>query len=255
PNGRVETIVGEDLFEFGDRDGKGPVVRLQHPLGVVYHDGVLYVADTYNNKIKRVSPKDRTSRTFVGTGDNGTRDGDRATLDEPGGVSVAFGKLYIADTNNHLIRVADLKTGKVEALQLKGLGKLQPRKSKLYAGETIELPVQSIEPGDASLTFELELPAGYKLNEQAPSAVSVTASPGEIVSLSSEPIRSPRFPITIPIKVAEGDAVIAVNLVLYYCESARETLCYFKEARLRIPVSVKISAANHTLSAIYKVRL
>ena len=255
PNGRVETIVGEDLFEYGDRDGKGSQVRLQHPLGVVYHDGVLYVADTYNNKIKRVSPKDRTSRTFVGTGDNGTRDGDRATLDEPGGVSVAFGKLYIADTNNHLIRVADLKTGKVEALQLKGLGKLQPRKSKLYAGETIELPGQSIEPGDASLILEIELPAGYKLNEQAPSAVSVIASPGEIVSLSSEPIRSPRFPVSIPIKVAEGDAVIAVNLVLYYCESARETLCYFKEARLRIPVSVKISAANHTLSAIYKVRL
>jgi len=67
PNGRVDTIVGEDLFEFGDRDGKGPAVRLQHPLGVVYSDGSLYVADTYNNKIKRVSPKDRTSETFVGT--------------------------------------------------------------------------------------------------------------------------------------------------------------------------------------------
>jgi len=255
PNGRVETIVGEDLFEYGDRDGKGSQVRLQHPLGVVYHDGVLYVADTYNNKIKRVSPKDRTSQTFAGTGDSGMRGGDRSTFDEPGGVSVAFGKLYIADTNNHLIRVADLKTGKVEALQLKGLEKLQPRKSKPYAGEIIELPVQSIEPGDASLTFELELPAGYKLNEQAPSAVSVTASPGEIVSLSSEPIRSPRFPITIPIKVAEGDAVIAVNLVLYYCESAKETLCYFKEARLRIPVSVKRGSGSHKLYAIYKVRL
>jgi len=255
PNGRVETIVGEDLFEYGDRDGQGSQVRLQHPLGVVYHAGVLYVADTYNNKIKRVSPKDLTSQTFAGTGENGMRDGDRATFDEPGGVSVAFGKLYIADTNNHLIRVADLKTGKVEALQLKGLEKLQPRKSKPYAGEIIELPVQSIEPGDASLTFELELPAGYKLNEQAPSAVSVTASPGEIVSLNSEPIHSPRFPLTIPIKVPEGDAVIAVNLVLYYCESAKETLCYFKEARLRIPVSVKRGAGNHKLSAIYKVRL
>lgn len=255
PNGRVETIVGEDLFEYGDRDGKGSQVRLQHPLGVVYHDGVLYVADTYNNKIKRVSPKDRTSRTFVGTGENGMRDGDRATLDEPGGVSVALGKLYIADTNNHLIRVADLKTGRVETLQLKGLERLQPRKSKQYAGEIIELPGQSIEPGDASLILEIVLPAGYKLNDGAPSAVSFIASPGEIVSLSSEPIHGPRFPVTIPIKVAEGDAVIAVNLVLYYCESAKETLCYFKEARLRIPVSVRISAANHTLSAIYKVML
>jgi hypothetical protein len=64
-NGQVDTIVGEDLFEYGDRDGKGSAVRLQHPLGVAYHDGSLYVADTYNNKIKRVSPKDRTSETFA----------------------------------------------------------------------------------------------------------------------------------------------------------------------------------------------
>src|SRR5437773_170552 len=51
PHGRVDTIVGEDLFEFGDRDGKGPVVRLQHPLGVVYSDGWVDVADTYHTKI------------------------------------------------------------------------------------------------------------------------------------------------------------------------------------------------------------
>ncbi|HVG18094.1 MAG TPA: thioredoxin-like domain-containing protein, partial [Blastocatellia bacterium] len=54
PNGRVETVVGEGLFDFGDRDGRGSQVRLQHPLGVVYHEGALYVADTYNNKIKRI---------------------------------------------------------------------------------------------------------------------------------------------------------------------------------------------------------
>jgi sugar lactone lactonase YvrE len=63
PKGGVETIVGEGLFEFGDRDGKASEVRLQHPLGVVYHEGSLYVADTYNNKIKRVSPKDKSSQT------------------------------------------------------------------------------------------------------------------------------------------------------------------------------------------------
>ena len=126
--------MGEDLFEFGDRDGKGKEVRLQHPLGVVYHEGTLYVADTYNNKIKRVSPKDKSSETFVGTGEGGLRDGGRATFDEPGGVSVAFGKLYIADTNNHAIRVADLKTKKVETLEIKGLESLRPPARKAIRG-------------------------------------------------------------------------------------------------------------------------
>ncbi len=134
PNGRVRTIAGpgfNSLFEFGDEDGVGDKVRFQHPVGIVAekpfrHDGALYVADTYNNKIKRVDPKTRAVTTFAGTGKPGYKDGDTAQFSEPGGVSVANGKLYIADTNNSLIRVADLKTKRVSTLELKGVGKLRP---------------------------------------------------------------------------------------------------------------------------------
>src|SRR5262249_44077011 len=127
PNGGVETIVGKGLFEFGDRDGAGDEVRPQHPLGVVYFDGRLYVADTYNNKIKRISPKTRSSETFAGSGDGSFKDGARASFDEPAGVSIAFGKLFIADTNNHAIRTIDLKTRHVETLRISGLERLLPR--------------------------------------------------------------------------------------------------------------------------------
>ena len=64
--GEVRTIVGEGLFEFGDVDGVGDKVRLQHALGVAYHDGKLYVADTYNSKIKVIDPKTRSSQTYGG---------------------------------------------------------------------------------------------------------------------------------------------------------------------------------------------
>ena len=52
--GKAETLVGltGTLFDFGDVDGKGVEVRLQHPLDVAWAGGMLYVADTYNNKIK-----------------------------------------------------------------------------------------------------------------------------------------------------------------------------------------------------------
>ena len=119
PKGRVETIVGLDLFEFGDVDGVGSEVRLQHPLGIACKNGILYVADTYNNKIKQVDPVTKKASTFLGTGEEGKADGTRATFDEPGGLSIADGKVYIADTNNHAIRVADLETGEVSTLQLK----------------------------------------------------------------------------------------------------------------------------------------
>ena len=64
--GEVKTLVGTGLFDFGDVDGVGDDVRLQHALGVAYHDGKLYVADTYNSKIKVIDPATRTCTTFLG---------------------------------------------------------------------------------------------------------------------------------------------------------------------------------------------
>ena len=121
--GLVETIVGLHLFEFGDVDGVGDEVRLQHPIGIELHDGVLYVADTYNNKIKRIYPTTRGASSFLGIGTTGHEDGAGvfAQFHEPAGLSVAHGKLYIADTNNHAIRVADLETQEVSTLEIEGL--------------------------------------------------------------------------------------------------------------------------------------
>ena len=118
-DGEVKTVVGEGLFEFGDVDGEGDKVRLQHALGVAYHDGKLYVADTYNSKIKLLDPVKRTCKTFLG----GEPEGWLATplFSEPGGISYADGKLYVADTNAHRIRVVDLKTKTVSTLKLQGV--------------------------------------------------------------------------------------------------------------------------------------
>lgn len=46
-----------DLFDFGDVDGVGHAAKLQHPLGVHYCEAnqTLYVADTYNHKIKAMT--------------------------------------------------------------------------------------------------------------------------------------------------------------------------------------------------------
>jgi thiol-disulfide isomerase/thioredoxin len=250
PKGEVETIVGEGLFDFGDRDGRAEQVRLQHPLGVVYHDGAIYVADTYNNKIKRISPVNRLSETFLGTGKAGLEDGARATFDEPGGVSVAAGKLYIADTNNHLIRVADLKTKRVETLQIKGVEKLRARaKADRFTGETIELAAQPVEPGDATLTLQLELPAGHKLNALAPTTITVS-----FAGQAEQVFRNPQLPISVPIKVSEGETAIKADFLIYYCESGKESLCFIKEARLVVPVKAQKGAGTRRLSATYTLR-
>lgn len=112
--GRVETLVGKGLFEFGDQDGPPELARLQHPLGVAAGGDCVYVADSYNNKIKRLSLLDRSVRTLAGTGDQGM-------LNEPGGLALGNGLLYVADTNNHRVRVVETDSGEVRDLILWGL--------------------------------------------------------------------------------------------------------------------------------------
>lgn len=121
PPNRLRTLVGEGLFEFGDIDGVGDRARLQHPLGVTWYEGAVFVVDSYNHKVKRVDPTTRTAQTFAGTGRPDFTDGDWtiATFHEPGGISAADGRLYVADTDNHAIRVVDLGRREVTTLQLR----------------------------------------------------------------------------------------------------------------------------------------
>jgi DNA-binding beta-propeller fold protein YncE len=116
--GQVKTVVGEGLFEFGDVEGEGSKVRLQHALGVAYRDGKLYVADTYNSKIKVIDPEKRTCTTFQGEGKGWL---SPTTFNEPGGLSFAGEKLFVADTNAHRIQVIDMRTRGVTTLPLEGV--------------------------------------------------------------------------------------------------------------------------------------
>ena len=109
-------MVGGNLFDFGDEDGHGDDVRLQHPLGIYALGDKLLIADTYNHKIKELDPQTRTVKTLFGTGKRGQADGKAPSFYEPAGLSVANGKLYIADANNHAIRVVDLKTKETSTL-------------------------------------------------------------------------------------------------------------------------------------------
>jgi hypothetical protein len=106
PDGYVQTLLGSGLFDFGDRDGKGAEVLLQHCLGVAYHEGAIYIADTYNNKIKRLDLATRECRTMLGSG-------KPTDLYEPEGLSVWDDpdkpRLYVADTNNHRIVCAPIQ--------------------------------------------------------------------------------------------------------------------------------------------------
>jgi hypothetical protein len=113
--GKVETLVGAGLFDFGDRDGVFPAARLQHVLGVVaLGDTEVLVADTYNHKLKRLDLGGRSVTTLAGDGKPGkSRDGV-LQMNEPGGLARYGNLVYIADTNNDRILRYDLERGSLE---------------------------------------------------------------------------------------------------------------------------------------------
>jgi DNA-binding beta-propeller fold protein YncE len=125
-NDQVRRLVGRGLFDFGDVDGVASQARLQHPLGVAatVEDGapLVYVADTYNDKLKRLDPMTRQVTTWVG-GEAGHEDGDLTTARfwEPSGLSLAGRRLYVADANNHAMRLIDLDAGTVRTLEITGV--------------------------------------------------------------------------------------------------------------------------------------
>ncbi|HED15857.1 MAG TPA: redoxin domain-containing protein [Gammaproteobacteria bacterium] len=109
PDGKTNTLVGEGLFEFGDQDGSGKEVRLQHPMDVAYSpsDKIIYIADTFNHKIKIMYIQSRTVSSLECKG-----------LNEPSGIAVQGNSLWIANTNEHSIGRLDLASGLYGKLEI-----------------------------------------------------------------------------------------------------------------------------------------
>ena len=251
---KVRTVAGGDLFDFGDKDGLGDEVRLQHPLGLARWNRKLLIADTYNHRIKLLDPASREVRAFVGSGKPGQDDGNKPSFYEPGGLAVTTDKLYVADTNNHAIRVVDLKTKETKTLPIKGL---QPPASNQTAtndevapnAEEIQLPLQRVRSGDAAILLNVELPAGYHLNPDAPQRYSLSiGSPGEAAKnpllTKSKTEKGLSLPIRIPFSWVNGvtGEHVSFNLqtsfTFVYCRDDNTGTCRIKTFNWRAPVEV-----------------
>lgn len=119
--GRVKTLVGKGLFDFGDVDGAFDKALLKHPLGIVAAGNKLYVADTLNHKIKCIDLVSKKVSTVWGTGKPGNAIGSHPEFNEPNGLAIDGNLIYIADTNNNEIKVGNLQNGKVSAFKVSEL--------------------------------------------------------------------------------------------------------------------------------------
>ncbi|MCE5250157.1 redoxin domain-containing protein [bacterium] len=207
-NGVVSTLVGTGLFDFGFRDGDLGRALLQHPLGVVRDSVGLWIADTYNNRIRWINLIENTITTRAGGNDDGLVDGpgDIARFDEPGGVSVDGGRLFVADTNNHVVRVLDTVHFDVTTFPL--------------------AEVLGISEGKSRFEITILPPEGHYVNEEAPSMVEM--SYGEGASMKQQPtITLSRDSLKAVFDVPGGyhglKAVFSGNL--YICTKGGNGIC------------------------------
>jgi thiol-disulfide isomerase/thioredoxin len=269
----VKTIIGTShlesgrLFDFGDVDGEGLTPKLQHALDVAYYNGKLYVADTYNNKIKVVDAVKCSAQTIAGSGKPGVSD-EPATFDEPAGLSVAAGRLYIADTNNHAIRIVDLSNGnRVSTLPIKGLevpGK--PQATEPVAEEppanVISVQAAAVKATDKAVTLsiKLTLPAGFKINPLAPMRykLSSTAASGPVDRSAlgkSVKLAKPaaEFSLPLPLTSLEGKEPLQLTLSYFYCAEGDEGVCKSGSVAWNIPLELTASAQESAIPLLWTV--
>jgi sugar lactone lactonase YvrE len=122
PNRIITTVVGSRKAGFEGDAGPASKAQLDTPDGVaIAPDGDLIVADSHNDRIRRVDRATGTIITIAGSGANGY-DGDdkpaiEAALNTPNAVAAApNGDIYIADTLNYRIRMIDHTTGYIHTV-------------------------------------------------------------------------------------------------------------------------------------------
>jgi len=250
---RVFTIIGEGLFSFGDVDGAQAQARLQHPLGVETWGASLLVADTYNHKIKLVDPGARTVTTLFGTGAPATHTeaGDVAFF-EPGGLSVAEGDLYVADTNNHRVVRINLETKDWQEVAFEGFS--APRTLDGPGREPMRVDSVRVSAGrEIQLVLDVELPPDAHLSPEAPWSVRVESGEKTVHQMTG---KSAALPIVVRVPsgriAAKAEWHVAASLA--YCTDSKGGICVPVELDWIVPIETEGESSEVYLSALVEPR-
>ncbi|HLL56180.1 MAG TPA: hypothetical protein VK447_21635, partial [Myxococcaceae bacterium] len=206
--------------------------RLQHPLGVAVLGDTVYVADTYNNKVRALSLKDRKVTSV-------TR--DKKSLAEPSGLAVVNGQLLVADTNHHRLVRLDPATGALTPFELHGVtapavrGMSERKPAPGSVPPRVRLGSGQPGVGAHDLTLTVQLPEGYAFTDGAPTRVRVDLTAAQGVTVRGEPNvqRSGRsLQVTAALQLsAEASGEVAFEASLYYCGEDK-ALCLVDRRRL-----------------------
>ncbi|MFI5180843.1 MAG: hypothetical protein ACHQPI_05595 [Thermoanaerobaculia bacterium] len=198
PAGDVSTLAGVAGFS-GSADGTGSAARFNNPGGVaVDGSGNVYIADSGNHTIRKVTPAGDVSTLAGLAGSCGSEDGTRSTarFNDPGGLAVdGSGNVYVADYSNHTIRKV---TSAGEVSTLAGLagsygsadgtgsaarfygpsGVAADQAGNVYVADPVDETIRRVTPaGDVSTIAGLTSTAG---SSDGPGSIALFNSPSGV---------------------------------------------------------------------------
>lgn len=244
------------MFAFGDKDGSLTDAKLQHLLGLAVFEpeNLLFVADTYNHKLKKVDISKNAVTTLTGGGID-IVDGKTRELQEPGGLCVNKDgkKLYVADTNNHCIKVLELNkefnVRNVHKLEL-DMSNLQTAKdkSKFQIANGNDLKISS-SGGKLILQVHLNFTDSLKLTDGATQkwVVELPNAAWSAVPNCGSDINNIDVVVSVPSSKKSSKEAIDFIFNLLLC---KEDTCLPKNVIVRQPVAYVDKGATEVNSDI-----
>ncbi len=237
-SGDVKTLIGKDLFKFGNKNGGKSEGLMQHPLGLMVDDTGAYISDSFNHTIRKYDFVSGQIFNLVGSKKSGDNTGASSVtqFNQPEGIVSVLNNFYVADTNNNRIVVLNRGNFSSSILDVMPPLKLQKDGFLQYLPNLQKLPDVSVK-SDTEISLKIDLKKGWKLNEMGPSFVNllevvkggqvdlVTTSDWQ--NLKNKEAKLPKLN-TSKNYVLQG--------VIYYCEDKPNALCYINSYEQKLDV-------------------
>lgn len=244
-DGKISAVVGAtnnpmNLFAYGDVDGAKYQARLQHPLGVCHHpsEREVFVADTFNNKIKKINTQLGKIQTLMIIDDETN---DLFKFNEPAGLCATPDgtHLLVMNTNSHEIVKVNLQTLRATKFMLK----FPAQKVHSTQGLPPEIPIVEVPNGRVfkkgissfNLTIALNLHEGVKLTPDAPQKIQPFLNRSwRLDTFDSQRLLlegRTNIIVKIPPGTSEGD--VTLHFILLLCDE-RDSSCFRKEFGIKI---------------------
>lgn len=221
-DGKISSLIGKGLFDFGHVDGPAGSALLQHPLGLIeLPDGSLVIADTYNRALRKYSPSNNQVSTIA------------RNLSEPSDIEL------VETADGPKLAVVETAGNRITLLPIE--------KESLVEGAALRTvrPALQVKAGEALIDVSFSAPPGQKLDERyGPSSYLVVSStPKELLLEGAGSSVELKRQIVLNPAISEG--VLHVAAKGASCDESDEAAqCHIHQQDWGIPIKVSASGVG-----------